>query len=165
MSIIRARHPVTISLICAIKAFEAFDTFEGIGEISSKGCPGTHLRLLRIWRCGASLLSLGTPHRALPLGLVMLMRYGCTLYGTYGAGGSIRIYSPRPWGAGRRPGCGTWQWHWQGTQGRHHKVARRGFVPGAGPGRWGLHNPSYWGTGGRRARPSPDNISPNILQP
>ena len=47
--------------ICATQVFEAFDTFEDIGEISSKRCLGTFLRLLRIWRCGAPLLSLGTP--------------------------------------------------------------------------------------------------------
>jgi hypothetical protein len=47
-------HPVIISH-CAIQAFEAFLALLRIsGEISSKECRGTLLRLLRIWRCRAT---------------------------------------------------------------------------------------------------------------
>jgi len=57
VSILRARHPVTIS--APYRLLRLLTLLRDIGEISSKGCPGTHLRHLRIWRCGASLLSQG----------------------------------------------------------------------------------------------------------
>jgi hypothetical protein len=49
MSILRARasrHHICAIQVCAIQAFEAFfGTFEDIGDVSSKECRGTLLRI------------------------------------------------------------------------------------------------------------------------
>ena len=58
--LLRSRHPVIIS--APYRLLRLLTLLRISEKYPQKGALGTHLRLLRIWRCGAPLLSLGTPH-------------------------------------------------------------------------------------------------------